>query len=182
VVAAGEVAAEAVALVEAVEALVVEVQVAVGKSVVPEKLTPFFSAADLDAITAAIQEEEKHSAGEIRVHISHRLPFFKSARRDAIRIFKLLEMHKTKDATGVLLFVTLREQRFEIVADHGIDTRAQPGIWKNIAAEISSNISDQGLTAGICHGVHRIGEVLAQHAPRKPDDQDELSNEISFDE
>jgi uncharacterized membrane protein len=165
-----------------VEDLGVEVQVADGKSPVPEKLTAFFTAADLDAITAAIRDEETRSAGEIRVHISHRLPLLTDARQEAIRIFGLLGMDKTKDATGVLLFVTLQEKRFEIVADHGIDSHAQPGIWKSIADEITGNISNSGLTAGICHGVHRIGQVLAQHALRKPDDQDELSNEISFDE
>jgi uncharacterized membrane protein len=42
-------------------------------------------------------------------------------------------------------------------------------------------IKENGLGPGICAGVAAISEILASKLPRREDDIDELSNEVSFD-
>jgi uncharacterized membrane protein len=140
---------------------------------VPAKLASYLSQKDLDAISLAVSEAESRTAGEIRVHIAHGLLPFEKPRARAIREFFRLGMDKTRDRTGVLLFLVLKKHRFEIVADQGIHSRVADGTWEQIARSVEKSI---------CQGVQQIGDVLAQHVPRQADDQDELSNEVTFSE
>jgi uncharacterized membrane protein len=149
---------------------------------VPAKLAPYLSQKDLDAISFAVSEAESRTAGEIRVHIAHGLLPFEKPRARAIREFFRLGMDKTRDRTGVLLFLVLKKHRFEIVADQGIHSRVADGTWEQIARSVEKSIREDGLARGICQGVQQIGDVLAQHVPRQADDQDELSNEVTFSE
>jgi len=149
---------------------------------VPAKLASFFSEDDLGAISKAVREAEGRTAGEIRVHIAYNLLPLERPRARAIREFFRQGMDKTRERTGVLLFFVLKKHRFEIVADQGIHHQVADGTWEQIARRLETAIRDEGLTNGICGGVRQIGEVLAQHAPRRPDDRDELGNEVTFSE
>jgi uncharacterized membrane protein len=148
---------------------------------VPAKLAAYFGEADLETISRAVDEAESRTAGEIRVHITHGLRPLERLRARAIGEFFRLGMDKTRGGTGVLLFVALKRRRFEIVADRGIDGKVPADTWDEIARETTTRIREDGLTKGICRGVHLIGEVLAAHVPRKEGDVDELPDEVSFD-
>ncbi len=149
---------------------------------VPAKMASFLSEADLGAISQAVGEAESGTAGEIRVHITHNLLPLEKPRARAIREFFRLGVDKTQDRTGVLLFFVLKKQRFEIVADQGIHRQVAEGTWEQIARGLERVIREEGLPQGICGGVRQIGQVLARHFPRSPDDRDELSNEVTFSE
>lgn len=153
-----------------------------GKYLVPDKLTPYLSSSDLEAIASCVHEAESRTAGEIRVHINEKLLPLQTPRKQAMRVFHQLAMDQTKDRTGVLLYVTIQERRFEIVADRGVDSLVKQATWENIARSIRERIQEKGLAAGICSGVDQIGEILASHLPRKEDDVDELANQVSFDD
>lgn len=170
------------ASVAAADALEEVAPVEAGKYLVPPKLTPYLTSSDLEAIASCVHEAESRTAGEIRVHINQKLLPLQTARKQAVRVFHQLAMDQTRDRTGVLLYVTIQERRFEIVADRGVDSFVQQGTWENIARSIRKRIQEKGLAAGICSGVEQIGEILASHLPRKEDDVDELANEISFDD
>lgn len=149
---------------------------------VPAKLASYLNDEDLDAISQAVSEAESHTAGEIQVHITYNLLPLEKPRARAIREFFRLGMDKTRGRTGVLLFLVLKKHQFEIVADQGIHRRVAEGTWEQIALSLKKTIREEGLGKGICRGVRGIGEVLAQHVPRKPDDRNELSNEVTFSE
>ena len=59
-------------------------------------MTNYFSQFDSDRIVAAIAEAEKKSSGEIRVHVTRRIP--ENLEERALRRFELLGMTKTADA------------------------------------------------------------------------------------
>ncbi len=63
----------------------------------------FFRSDEEDRIIRAIQEAEKHTSGEIRVHLE------KDCRKpvldEAVRVFHKLKMDKTELRNGVLIFV-----------------------------------------------------------------------------
>lgn len=149
---------------------------------VPAKLAPYLTEKDLDGISLSVADAESRTSGEIRVHIVYNLLPLEKPRARAIREFFRLGMDKTRDSTGVLIFLALKKQRFEIVADRGVNERVEEATWERIARAMEARIREAGLTDGICEGVRQIGEVLATHFPRQPEDRNELSDKVSLDE
>ena len=140
-----------------------------------------FTKEDLAAIASAIGEAEKTTAGEIRVSVrqkrrwrERKLTIEEIARRE----FQLLGMTKTKDRTGILIFLLLQDKKFYILADEGINSKVEEGAWNKIADEMSSHFSQKNFRAGMIHGVQAVGEALSKFFPRKSDDTNELPNDV----
>ncbi len=87
-------------------------------------------------------------------------------------------LYRTRDETGVLIFISLFERRVWILADRGIDRKVAPGQWDDLVAVIVEGIKQKRTAAAICEAVERAGDLLAHHFPIREDDQDELSNLI----
>lgn len=100
----------------------------------------------------------------------------------AVRAFYQHELYRTRDRTGILVFVSLLERRVQILADSGINARVVPGTWDSVVAIIVESIRKGDLCRGLCEAVGRCGEILAKEFPRKVDDTDELDNRLRLDE
>jgi len=140
-----------------------------------------FTKEDLAAIASAIGEAEKTTAGEIRVSIRQKRKWREKKRtieEIARQEFHVLGMTKTKDRTGILIFLLLEDKKFFILADEGIHTKVKDGIWDTIANEMSSHFSQKKFQRGIIYGVQSVGTELAKYFPRKYDDTDELPNDV----
>ena len=138
---------------------------------------------DLARIAAKISELERATSGEIRVSVVHRRRWSERAftlEQLAHRDFYRLGMEKTKDATGVLLFLFLGERKFQIVADRGINERVPQETWDTIARVLTSFFKDQRYLEGVLEVLIRIGAVLHEHFPRHANDSDELSNNVDI--
>ena len=140
-----------------------------------------FTKEDLAAIAAAISEAEKTTAGEIRVSIrqkrkrrERKLTVEEMARQE----FHVLGMTKTKDRTGILIFLLLEDKKFFVLADDGIHTKVEDGTWDKIANEMSNHFFQKNFRLGIIHGVHSVGVELSKFFPRKSDDTNELPNDV----
>jgi uncharacterized membrane protein len=140
-----------------------------------------FTKEDLSAIASAISEAEKTTAGEIRVSIrqkrkrrERKLTVEEMARQE----FHLLGMTKTKDRTGILIFLLLEDKKFFILADDEIHTKVEVGTWDRIAKEMSNHFSQKNFRQGILHGVHSVGVELSKFFPKKSDDTNELPNDV----
>jgi uncharacterized membrane protein len=141
----------------------------------------FFTKEDLAAIASAIGEAEKTTAGEIRVSIRQRRKWREKKRSIeelARQEFHLLGMTKTKDRTGILIFLLLEDKKFYILADEGIHAKVEDGTWNRIAQEISDQFSQKYFRKGILHGVTSVGSELAKFFPRKNDDTNELPDDV----
>ena len=76
----------------------------------------YLSDEDLDIIAESIREIEKKTSGELRVCIKKKkglLQMKKSDRDMAYKEFFKLNMHKTRDRTGVLLLIIFHDKNFE---------------------------------------------------------------------
>lgn len=140
-----------------------------------------FTKEDLAAIAAAISEAEKTTAGEIRVSIrqqrrwrERKLSIEEMARRE----FHDLGMTKTKDRTGILIFLLLQDRHFYLLADEGINGKVDEWTWNTIAEEMSSHFSKKKFHQGMIHGVQAVSKVLSQFFPRKANDANELPNDV----
>ena len=139
----------------------------------------FFSKLDSDRIVTAIAEAERGTSGEIRVHVTRRKPRDLDAR--ARRRFEKLGMTRTAERNGVLFYIAPAARRFRILGDSGIHERCGDEFWRDTAALLEEHFRKGEFTEGIVAGVRKVGEVLSAHFPQKPDDRNELSDEVSED-
>jgi uncharacterized membrane protein len=140
-----------------------------------------FTKEDLAAVASAIGEAEKTTAGEIRVSIRQKRKWREKKRtiEELARLeFSGLGMTKTKDRTGILIFLLLEDKKFYILADDGIHAKVVDGTWDKIAKEMSDHFSQKNFRSGIIHGVTSVGMELTKFFPRKSDDTNELPNDV----
>ncbi|MFV8354166.1 TPM domain-containing protein [Flavobacterium sp. XS1P32] len=141
------------------------------------KVEDFLSKKEEQEIVDAIQIAEKNTSGEIRIHIE------KSTSTDsftrAVEVFHLLEMDKTKDSNGVLIYVAVKDKHFVIYGDIGINEKVAPDFWDTTKDGIQSQFKNGNFKQGLIDGILKAGEQLKHYFPYQVDDTDELSNEIS---
>jgi putative membrane protein len=97
----------------------------------------------------------------------------------AERAFYEEGLHKTKEGTGILIFLSLLERRVEILADQAIDARVPPGTWDTLVRDLVQGIRADRQTEAFCDAIARCGDLLAIHFPtRGGDNPNELSDEL----
>ncbi|WP_245256677.1 TPM domain-containing protein [Hyphomicrobium denitrificans] len=101
-----------------------------------------------------------------------------NTRRRAAEQFLAQNLHTTTGRTGVLIFVSLAEQRVDIIADSGIDQRVPKGTWQSIVDEFTSEIGAGKATDGFVHAIERIGVHLSEHFPPGSIDPNELPDHL----
>ncbi len=87
-------------------------------------------------------------------------------------------LYRTRDATGVLIYISVFERKVWLLADHGINAKVDAGQWDGIVADVTAGIKEGRPAQAICRAVESLGDVLAVHFPVRPDDIDELDNII----
>jgi putative membrane protein len=87
-------------------------------------------------------------------------------------------LHNTKDANGILLYVSVLEHRVWILADEGINDKIDPQNWQEIVDLVTAGIKKGIPCQALCDGIERIGAILEHHFPVEADDKDELHNLI----
>ncbi len=130
-------------------------------------------------IVRAIRQAERKTSGEIRVFVS-RQPVV-DAVAAAQEHFLELGMQHTRERNGVLIFVAPRVRKFAVIGDTAVHTRCGESFWLALATEISGHFQRGEFTSGIVHAVNRAGDLLAQHFPRRPEDENELPDNIASD-
>ena len=106
--------------------------------------------------------------------------FIKRARAHeaALLEFQARGLTRTRDRTGILIYVAAAEHYAEIVPDIGIADRVDAAIWRETVADLIDAIRDGRTADGLITAVRRAGHVLAEKAPPYPDDLDELRNKV----
>lgn len=136
---------------------------------------------ELATIVATINAVERETIGEVRVKI-HKSRSFKEKHLSlydlAVKSFYELGMDKTKDKSGVLIFLLLSEHAFQIIGDEGINRKVTKEFWDSLAAKTSDYFRRNKFAEGICYAVNEVGVILKKEFPMKPGDTNELSNEV----
>ena len=136
---------------------------------------------ELLRITNRIKEIEKTTAGEICVTIKEHRHFLKkkkSIHELAKEEFIRLGINKTRDSTGILIFILLEGRQFYILADDGINEKIPQSVWDAIRDEMQSKFVKGEFCKGILHGLTEVGKILSKHFPVKPDDKNEISDRV----
>ena len=146
----------------------------------PRWVRAFLAEADLDAVARALAEAEGRTSAEIRVHLDHRCPGEAVAR--AVAVFERLGMHETAERHGVLIYVSVADHKLAVLGDQGIHTRVGQAYWEGLVEAVLAHFRAERPRDGLLHAVGEVGAVLSRHFPRRPDDVNELSDQVSIDQ
>ena len=141
----------------------------------------FINDDDFLHISNKIKEFETLTAGEISVSIKEKRKFSqrnKSIKEIEEEEFFRLRIDKTRDKTGILIFLMLTDRQFHIMADKGIHEKVADSTWDDIKNQIQDFFVKGKFAEGLIWGVEEVGKILAKHFPIKPDDTNEISNRV----
>jgi len=100
------------------------------------------------------------------------------ARARAIDLFKVGAERRTHGRTGILIYLSMREHRAEIVADEAIAGKVAAETWGEAMAAMLAEIKQGRCADGMIAAVGKVGAVLAEHFPRAEDDTNELPDRL----
>jgi putative membrane protein len=99
--------------------------------------------------------------------------------REAATIhFFLKGLFRTREETGVLIYLSVFEGNVWVLGDRGIDAAVPPGFWQEVVDEVVAGVKEGRPAAAICAAVGRIRGVLAEKFPAAASDTNELPNLI----
>ena len=100
----------------------------------------------------------------------------------AVKTFNRLHLYTTKRRNAVLIFVAYDDRKFAILGDTGINQAVPKGFWDGEVEELTRYLKAGRPVDGLCAIIARMGERLSQYFPGERDDENELSNEVTFDD
>ncbi len=102
----------------------------------------------------------------------------KRVRARAISMFKVGTESKTVGRTGVLLYLSMKEHRAEIVADEAIAKKVDPAVWGDAMIALLDHVKAGRTGEGMAEAVRQMGIVLAEHFPRGSENPNELPDRL----
>lgn len=99
-------------------------------------------------------------------------------REEAVRHFKVGAERRTHGRTGVLIYLSMREHRAEIVADEAIAEKVSAEVWGGAMADMLVHIREGRIADGLAAGIADVGAVLAEQFPRAENDVNELPDRL----
>jgi uncharacterized membrane protein len=143
-------------------------------------ISSFFSKEDKEKIIQAIKDAEHETSGEIRLHLESRCKG--NALERAVEMFAKLKMHETQLRNGTLIYLAVKDQKFAIFGDEGINEIVPDNFWEDVKEEMREYFKKGEFQNGISRSIYLIGEKLKEFFPYQDDDINELPDDISVGE
>jgi putative membrane protein len=100
------------------------------------------------------------------------------AHRAATEQFVIRGIARTKQRTGILIFVSLAEHYARIIADDGIAARVPKAQWQGAVDSLVAHMREGRVADGFIAAIEICGEVLATHFPSGGGGDDELPDRL----
>ena len=117
-----------------------------------------------DALVATIREAEEQTSGQIRVLISPKSVADPVAA--AQNEFARLNLARSPERNGVLIFVVPRSRKFAVIGDAGVHAKCGEVFWQELAQAMTEYFRKSEFAEGLAHGIRKAGSLLAEHFPR----------------
>ncbi|MBZ0203593.1 MAG: TPM domain-containing protein [Ignavibacteria bacterium] len=143
----------------------------------------YFSEDDLKDIRSAVNDVESKTIGEILLSFRNKKTLLERLYSDhelAMKDFDTLGVARTKERTGILVFLIFEQRYFDIIADEGIYKKIPDDVWNEIESKLKEEFREKNYAAGIVALINRMGEILSHEFPVRADsaNDDELNDEI----
>lgn len=100
---------------------------------------------------------------------------------NAMKAFVEEEIFRTRDRTGILLFISVFEHRIEVLGDTGINNKVSSDEWVEVVEHIREGIKRGRLVEGLIEGIELCGHLLEKGGVEiRPDDVNELPDAVRF--
>lgn len=138
-----------------------------------------FTPDDEQRLVEAIAAAEMQTSGEVKVHIDRR------CRGDALQraqeLFGALQLHKTQQRNGVLIYIATDDRKLAILGDEGIHSHVESDFWQAEVDLLTEYFGRGEFRDGLLRVIHEIGQKLSEAYPYDAKtDQNELPDTISF--
>lgn len=131
-------------------------------------------------VVEAIRQAELNTSGEIKVHIENRCKG--NVEERSLFVFDKLKLNETKLRNGVLIYLAVRDHKFAILGDEGINNVVEEGFWNDVKDLMQAHFKEGRFTEGLEAGIQRCGEKLKAFFPYQSDDVNEIPDEISYED
>ncbi len=133
---------------------------------------------ELHRITIKIAAAEKMTSAEIKLVVIKRCLI--SIKRKAHKIFKKYNLDKTARRNCVLILVVTANRQLLIYGDQGIHERVGQHFWVEVENSITTKFKENKMGDGLSAGIHLIGKKLAHYFPCHVSDENEISDDVVF--
>ncbi len=114
----------------------------------------------------------------IRMKLTPKKTKTRRVHRRAVELFRSGCELKTRGRTGILIYLSVAEQRAEILADKTIADQVEPDIWGAAMASLLEEVRAGRPAAGMTKAVEQVGELLARILPPSSSDTNELPDRL----
>ncbi len=98
-------------------------------------------------------------------------------------VFLNMELFKTSDRTGILIYISLLEHKVIVLGDKGINAVIDPEEWDTMVNNVVKGIKEKNPFKGIMNAINDCERVLLKHGfVVKPNDINELPNHLIIEE
>src|ERR1051325_1779407 len=115
----------------------------------------FFTEEQKTSIRKAIEQAERNTSGEIRVHIDER------CKGDVVecaqKVFAKLKMHHTRERNAVLFYLAVKDRQFAIYGDEGIHEKVKDDFWNSVRDKMLERFKQGQFTEGCAKGSSKPG-------------------------
>jgi putative membrane protein len=96
----------------------------------------------------------------------------------AVQAFRVGAEQRTSGGTGVLIYLSMREHRAEVLADAAIASKVDAEVWADALEALLAQVRAGEVAGGMCAAIERVGVVLATHFPRSAADLNEVPDRL----
>lgn len=94
--------------------------------------------------------------------------------------FQRFRVKHTKEAVGVLVYISLFERMVHVIGDEAINQKISQDQWQSLSSIIVTGFKSNEPFDGLTKGIDIIGELLAKQFPISEDNPNEISNTLNF--
>lgn len=87
-------------------------------------------------------------------------------------------LHRTRNQTGILVFISLLERKVRIMGDRGIHAKIGQEFWNARARELVQGVREGRALDVLTEVINKCGAELATYFPSGPDNPDEIPDDV----
>ena len=110
-----------------------------------------------------------------RIFIPKSVRLAKTKRRAYLHFFES-GLYKTKERSGILIFVSVLERTVIVFADEGINAKVEQSEWNEICQSLILSLKQKKAGKGFLAAAEQCGEILAKAFPAKAVNPNELAD------